>query len=42
MTLGYRYWSGIGTSERCERALSWYGSAAEKGKPVDVSFRLID
>lgn len=42
MALGYRYWSGIGTSERCERALSWYGSAAEKGKPVEISFRLID
>ncbi|KAH9485480.1 putative Sel1-like repeat-containing protein C1B3.10c [Psilocybe cubensis] len=30
MTLGYRYWSGIGTSESCDSALSWYGSAAEQ------------
>ncbi|KAF8161262.1 hypothetical protein B0H34DRAFT_372708 [Crassisporium funariophilum] len=30
MALGYRYWSGIGTSESCESALSWYGSAAEQ------------
>ena len=42
MTLAYRYWSGIGTSERCECALSWYGSAAEQGKPIDAHFRLID
>ena len=38
ITLGYRYWSGIGTSERCESALSWYGSAAEQGKPMDARF----
>ena len=31
MTLGYRYWTGIGTAENCESALSWYGSAAEQG-----------
>ncbi|KJA28931.1 hypothetical protein HYPSUDRAFT_33390 [Hypholoma sublateritium FD-334 SS-4] len=30
MTLGYRYWTGIGTAENCESALSWYGSAAEQ------------
>ncbi|KDR75713.1 hypothetical protein GALMADRAFT_69060 [Galerina marginata CBS 339.88] len=30
MALGYRYWTGIGTLESCERALSWYGSAAEQ------------
>ncbi|KAF8201015.1 hypothetical protein BJ912DRAFT_1054465 [Pholiota molesta] len=30
MTLGYRYWSGIGTAENCESALAWYGSAAEQ------------
>ncbi|PPQ88450.1 hypothetical protein CVT25_011576 [Psilocybe cyanescens] len=30
MALGYRYWSGIGTLESCDRALSWYGSAAEQ------------
>jgi SEL1 protein len=31
MALAYRYWTGIGTSESCERALAWYGSAAEQG-----------
>ena len=31
MALGYRYWTGIGTSESCERAVAWYGSAAEQG-----------
>lgn len=31
MALGYRYWSGIGTAESCERANAWYGSAAEQG-----------
>ncbi|KAF8967950.1 hypothetical protein BDZ97DRAFT_1802104 [Flammula alnicola] len=30
IALGYRYWTGIGTSESCESALSWYGSAAEQ------------
>ena len=42
MTLGYRYWSGIGTSERCGSALSWYGSAAEQGTPTDISLCLLD
>ncbi|ESK93648.1 ubiquitin-protein ligase sel1 [Moniliophthora roreri MCA 2997] len=30
MTLGYRYWSGIGTLEECRRAVDWYGQAAEQ------------
>ncbi|TEB38352.1 HCP-like protein [Coprinellus micaceus] len=30
MSLGYRYWSGIGTQETCKRALTWYGGAAEQ------------
>lgn len=30
MALGYRYWSGIGTRESCERAVGWYGAASEK------------
>lgn len=30
MALGYRYWTGIGTSESCERAVAWYGNAAEQ------------
>lgn len=32
MALGYRYWSGIGTRESCERASWWYESASEQGK----------
>lgn len=31
MALAYRYWSGIGTTDSCESANLWYGSAAEKG-----------
>lgn len=31
LALGYRYWSGIGSKESCDRALTWYGSAAEQG-----------
>ena len=34
MALGYRYWSGIGTRESCERAVGWYGAASEQGKPI--------
>ncbi|RDB24755.1 Protein sel-1 1 [Hypsizygus marmoreus] len=30
MALGYRYWSGIGTQESCERASIWYESASEQ------------
>ncbi|KAG6837064.1 hypothetical protein H0H93_015332 [Arthromyces matolae] len=37
MALGYRYWSGIGTQESCERASMWYEAAAEQGKPIAVS-----
>ncbi|KAJ3715938.1 hypothetical protein DFJ43DRAFT_1101399 [Lentinula guzmanii] len=29
MALGYRYWSGIGTLEDCQRAVDWYEHAAE-------------
>lgn len=36
MALGYRYWSGIGTSESCERAVGWYGAASEKGECKSV------
>lgn len=32
MSLGYRYWSGIGVSEDCMSALGWYEDAAEQGK----------
>lgn len=31
MALGYRYWSGIGTQESCERASLWYEAASEQG-----------
>ncbi|EAU91431.2 MMS2 [Coprinopsis cinerea okayama7 len=30
MALGYRYWSGIGTQDSCDKALLWYGYAAEQ------------
>ncbi|KAG6889928.1 hypothetical protein C0992_003523, partial [Termitomyces sp. T32_za158] len=30
MALGYRYWSGIGTQESCERASLWYEAASEQ------------
>ncbi|TFK44877.1 hypothetical protein BDQ12DRAFT_40330 [Crucibulum laeve] len=30
MALGYRYWSGIGTTESCKRAVVWYENAAEQ------------
>jgi TPR repeat protein len=33
MALGYRYWTGIGVVEDCERAVEWYSAAAEQGKP---------
>ncbi|KAF4563274.1 ERAD-associated protein [Pleurotus pulmonarius] len=29
MALGYRYWSGIGALEDCNRAMEWYEQAAE-------------
>lgn len=31
MTMGYRYWSGIGVAEDCLSALTWYEDAAEQG-----------
>ncbi|KIM40271.1 hypothetical protein M413DRAFT_446444 [Hebeloma cylindrosporum] len=37
MALAYRYWTGIGTSESCERALAWYGSAAEQAMNKFIS-----
>ncbi|KAI0062446.1 HCP-like protein [Artomyces pyxidatus] len=30
MALGYKYWTGIGVVESCERAVEWYDSAAEQ------------
>ncbi|KAI0000900.1 hypothetical protein BJV77DRAFT_1057826 [Russula vinacea] len=30
MALGYRYWTGIGVVEDCERAVEWYSAAAEQ------------
>ncbi|KAI9441659.1 hypothetical protein H4582DRAFT_2110434 [Lactarius indigo] len=27
MALGYRYWTGIGVLENCDRAVEWYGAA---------------
>ncbi|KAF8178592.1 HCP-like protein [Mycena galopus ATCC 62051] len=34
MALAYRYWSGIGTSEDCNRAVDWYERAA--GQAMDT------
>ena len=31
MALGYRYWTGIGVVEDCQRAVEWYSTAAEQG-----------
>jgi hypothetical protein len=31
MALAYRYWSGIGTLEDCDRAVDWYERAADQG-----------
>jgi TPR repeat protein len=31
MALAYRYWSGIGTLDDCNRAVDWYERAAEQG-----------
>lgn len=36
MALAYRYWSGIGTVESCESALTWYGSAAEQCESLGI------
>ncbi|KAI0302368.1 hypothetical protein B0F90DRAFT_1809833 [Multifurca ochricompacta] len=30
MALGYRYWTGIGVVENCDRAVEWYSAAAEQ------------
>lgn len=30
MALGYRYWSGIGSLEDCNRAADWYEHASEQ------------
>ncbi|KAF8622649.1 hypothetical protein AX15_006760 [Amanita polypyramis BW_CC] len=30
MALAYRYWSGIGTKDSCQRAMFWYEAAAEQ------------
>ncbi|KAI0783062.1 HCP-like protein [Abortiporus biennis] len=30
MSMGYRYWSGIGVAENCMNALNWYEEAAEQ------------
>jgi TPR repeat protein len=36
MTLGYRYWAGIGTLDDCGKALEWYEGAAEQGELCPV------
>ncbi|KAF8653295.1 hypothetical protein AX16_003996 [Volvariella volvacea WC 439] len=37
MALGYRYWSGIGTSENCQRAVMWYELASEQAMDKFIS-----
>lgn len=32
MSLGYRYWGGIGVNDDCMQALEWYQLAAEQGQ----------
>ena len=32
MALGYRYWTGIGVNEDCQKALDWYEAASDKGR----------
>lgn len=39
MSLGYRYWAGIGVREDCMAALDWYQNAAEKGTPARSRLR---
>ncbi|KAJ7690765.1 hypothetical protein B0H17DRAFT_587659 [Mycena rosella] len=34
MTLAYRYWSGIGTLEDCNRAVDWYERASEQAMEI--------
>jgi SEL1 protein len=42
MALGYRYWTGIGVMENCDRAVEWYGAAAEQGKPRILALSFAD
>ncbi|KAJ6611281.1 HCP-like protein [Mycena sp. CBHHK59/15] len=37
MTLAYRYWSGIGTLEDCNRAVDWYELASEQAMEMFLS-----
>lgn len=32
MSLGYRYWGGIGVNDDCVQAMEWYQLAAEQGQ----------
>lgn len=38
MTLGFRYWMGIGVKEDCMRALDWYESVAHKCRSGQWSY----
>ncbi|KAJ6589807.1 hypothetical protein DFH09DRAFT_1140159 [Mycena vulgaris] len=37
MALAYRYWSGIGTLEDCNRAVDWYERASEQAMDIFLS-----
>ncbi|KAJ7496963.1 hypothetical protein FB451DRAFT_1120046 [Mycena latifolia] len=37
MALAYRYWSGIGTLEDCNRAVDWYERASEQAMEIFLS-----
>jgi SEL1 protein len=42
MALGYRYWTGIGVLEDCNRAVEWYERAAEQCKPfISIQMQLL-
>ena len=40
MTLGYRYYAGIGVSRSCEDSLFYYERVADKGKAVTSCINL--
>ena len=39
MTVGYRYWAGIGVNDECPKALEWYQTAAEQCMSFFYLFR---
>jgi len=41
MTLGFRYWTGIGIVENCASAVEWYEHAAEHGERDSFSLSVL-